>query len=52
MSSSDIYDKWKLVCRKIVDNKIKEWKRLPDLITILEHLSFEYADIYLQNLLN
>lgn len=52
MSSPDIYHKWKLVSRNIVDKKIKDWKRLPDVVTMLEHVSFEYADIYLQNLLN
>jgi len=47
---SSIYDKWKKVCNHIVDNKLTDWKRLPDVTTILEHLSYEHAKVYLSNL--
>lgn len=46
-----MYEKWKLICRKIVTENIENWKTLPQVTEILEHLSYEYALIYLQNLL-
>ena len=48
----DIYDKWKNICNLIVENKLTDWKRHPDVTTILEHLSVENAQIYLRNLLD
>ena len=48
---TSLYDKWKKVCNHIVDNKLTDWKRLPDVTTILEHLSYEHAKVYLSNLI-
>jgi len=47
-----MYEEWKQICNDIVTNKIENWKTLPKVTTILEHLSFESALIYLKNLLN
>jgi len=47
-----IYDKWKIICNHIVDNNLTDWKRHPDVTTMLEHLAINYAKIYLQNLLD
>jgi hypothetical protein len=49
--SSLIYDKWKNICNHIVDNKLTDWKRLPDVTTMLEHLSYENGKVYLSNLI-
>ena len=50
--SNDIYTKWKIVCNNIVNNKSKDWKQQPELVEILEHLIYENANIYLENLIN
>ena len=48
---ASIYDKWKNICNHIVDNKLTDWKRNHDVTTILEHLSFENGQVYLDTLL-
>jgi hypothetical protein len=48
---ASLYDKWKNICNHIVDNKLTNWKRHPDVTTILEHLSLENARVYLSSLL-
>lgn len=47
-----MYEKWKNTCTKIVAKDIVNWKNLPQVTEILEHLSYESALIYLKNLLN
>lgn len=48
---SSIYDKWKNICNHIVDNKLTDWKRNSVVTNILEHLSFENAQVYLRTLI-
>ena len=53
MSNGDnVYDNWKDMCKYIVSNKIIDWKQDKNVTYMLEHLGQEYAEIYLQNLLN
>jgi hypothetical protein len=52
MSSDNVYDDWKNICKYIVSNKIIDWKQDKNVTYMLEHLGIEYAEIYLQDLLN
>lgn len=52
MSCDKIYINWVNTCKNIVENKIENWKKLPDVINMLEHLSPEHGKIYLESLIN
>ena len=39
MSSDNVYDDWKHMCKHIVSNKIIDWKQDKNVTYVLEHLS-------------
>lgn len=47
MNVDVIYTKWNRIALTIVDGRIKDWKRHPEVCIMLEHVNEEFARVYL-----
>ena len=48
----NIYSNWENTCEEIVKTEMKDWKKHPDVIGMLQHVCELHGKQYLENLVN